>query len=162
MARDLRSKGDFEAMLLAAERERIELATKRDRLSDQISELDKIIESLRILLSPLQKEPPAATEVAVKMLKHAGLTDAVRMMLQSTEDYTTITQIVETLKSISYPIGRLENPRAALVVIMSRLVDRGDVERKETGKIEPGFRWTNQERLADRLAKQFLEAGKKK
>jgi len=116
------------------------------------------------------------------MLKHAGLTDVVRMMLQSTEGYTTVTQIVDTLKAIAYPLGRLENPRAALVVVMSRLVDRGDVERKDIGKIEPAFRWihktsigqlmqqigtgiseaTPQEGLADRLAKQFMEARKKK
>jgi len=157
------TRSDIEEMLGRAERERVKLAKTRDSLNAQIAELDRLIDSMRSIISPpLPTESPIVGEFAVALLKHVGLTDVVRMTLQASahQGYITITQIIDKLKSVSYPLNRLDNPRAAIVVVLSRMVSAGDVEKKDTGRPEPAFRWIDQteEPFHKRLAKQFMEA----
>jgi hypothetical protein len=162
--RDETSKAysQFQATIGTAIKERLALADKRNKLNKQIEELDNVIASMRSLLKPLPQELPLVAEFAVAMVKNAGLTDAVRMVLQASDGYITITDIVEKLSSVSYPLGRLENPRAAIVVVLSRMVG-GEVERKDIGKTEPAFRWIDaREGLSAKLAKQFMELKDKK
>jgi hypothetical protein len=105
-----------------------------------ISKLDLLIESLRLLLEPLSVEPPAVSEVALAMIKHAGLTDVVRMALQASGTFLSVTDVLTRLNAVAYPLQRLDNPRAAIVVVLSRLVTSGEAERKGEGD-ESSFRW---------------------
>ncbi len=148
-------------MLAESEQEREKLAKERNAITTKIARYDLVIQSLRNILAPLPTEPPIVGEVAVALLKHAGLTDVVRMTLQASahQGYITITQIVDKLKSVSYPLNRMDNPRAAIVVVLSRMVSAGDVEKKDVGRPEPAFRWIDQaeEPLHKKLAKQFMD-----
>jgi hypothetical protein len=92
-------KSDLAAMLDKSEQEREMLAKERDAITAKINRCDMMIEALRAVLAPLPKEAPVVGEVAVAMLKHAGLTDVVRMTLQASahQGYITITQIIDKL-----------------------------------------------------------------
>ena len=128
-------------MLSTARRAREQLTEQRDGLNHRIAGLEKTIEGLQALCGPIPKKPPAVAEVAKAMVQRAGLTDVVRMALQASDDRLTLTQIITVLESINYPLGRLQNPRASIVVILSRLVP-SEVERiVEPNTIEPSFRW---------------------
>lgn len=150
------SKSDMAALLAESEQEREKLAKERNAIAAKITHYDMVIESLRNLMAPLPAEPPIVAEVAVAMLKYAGLTDVVRMTLQASghQGHITITQIVDKLKSIAYPLDRLDNPRASIVVVLSRMVSAGDVEKKDIGRPEPAFRWVG---MSARMTKAFLD-----
>jgi hypothetical protein len=156
-------KSDLAAMLDKSEQEREMLAKERDAITAKINRCDMMIEALRAVLAPLPKEAPVVGEVAVAMLKHAGLTDVVRMTLQASahQGYITITQIIDKLKSVSYPLGRLDNPRATIVVVLSRMVSAGDVEKADIGRPEPAFRWIKEEKMTIGALMQGIKKGEK-
>jgi hypothetical protein len=149
-------KVDFAAMLRTVERDIARIAAQRDGLDRLIAEKVKMRDGLRLLCEPLPKEPPVVTDAAQSMLQHAGLTDAVRMYLQAKRDYASVSDVITGLETVRYPLSRMDNPRAAIVVILSRLVSKGDVERKEVQGDEVQFRWTDPRTLSEKIADQML------
>jgi hypothetical protein len=143
-------------MLRTVERDIARIAADRDVLNMLIAEKVKMRDGLRLLCEPLPKEPPVVTDAAQSMLQHAGLTDAVRMYLQAKRDYASVSDVITGLEAVRYPLSRMENPRAAIVVILSRLVSKGDIERKEVQGDEVQFRWTDQRTLSEMVADQML------
>jgi hypothetical protein len=129
-------------------------------LDHEIAGLEKTIEGLRTLCELPPDEPPAVSTFAQEMLKYAGLTDVVRMCLQASPVPLAASEIVAKLKDASYPTETLDNPRAAINTILTRLVSAGEVQRKERGEtvlyawirstMPPPTRRTFGQRIADR------------
>jgi hypothetical protein len=124
---------EFEKMLKKVRETRDEKVSQRMVLDHEIAGLEKTIEGLRTLCELPPDEPPAVSTFAQEMLKYAGLTDVVRMCLQASPVPLTASEIVAKFKDASYPIDTLDNPRAAVNTILTRLVGAGEVQRKERG-----------------------------
>jgi hypothetical protein len=127
------SDSDLDDMLKKARALRDEKVAQRSILDHEIAGLEKAIEGLTTLCELPPDEPPAVTSFAQEMLKYAGLTDVVRMCLQASPMPISAGEIVAKLKDTSYPIGKLDNPRAAVNTILSRLLGAGEIQRRERG-----------------------------
>jgi len=120
-----------EKMLKKTRELRDEKVVQRSVLDHEIAGLEKAIEGLRTLCELPDDEPPKVGSFAQEMLKYAGLTDVVRMCLQASPVPLGATEIVAKLKDAAYPLNALENPRAAVNTILSRLLGAGEIQRKE-------------------------------
>ena len=121
----------MDEMLKKARALRDEKIAQRSILDHEIAGLEKAIEGLTTLCELPPDEPPAVGSFAQEMLKYAGLTDVVRMCLQASPVPLGAAEIVAKLKDAAYPLNALDNPRAAVNTILSRLLGAGEIQRKE-------------------------------
>jgi len=127
-------ENEFQGMLARAEQQLAVLIAERNALTQKIAGLEKTIEGLSTLCNPVPNGPSVSSPVAEAMIRHAGLTDVLRMVLQASGPALNIGGMLQLLASVGYPLDRLQNPRAAANVILGRLVTSGEAERQGEGE----------------------------
>ena len=130
-----RAKLDYEELL--QERERIDARLIETR--DVISSLSKMCETERerVVLPP---DIQAASDPRLSKLHIFGLTDAVRIMLQSSVGPTTATEIRDRLLFYKYDLSRYSNQMAAIHGVLVRLIQAKEVRPDEDGG-KTWYRW---------------------
>jgi hypothetical protein len=129
------AKSDYDKLL--KERERIDAQLIETR--DVILSLSKMCEreSDRVVLPP---DVQAASDPRLAKLQIYGLTDAVRIMLQSSIGLTTATEIRDRLLFYGYDLSRYSNQMAAIHGVLVRLLQAKAVAMEESdGKT--WYRW---------------------
>jgi len=121
----------------------VELGIKEDELREQLDNLlreqSKAIVKLISLVALTDDLPQQhfVTSLARKLTK-AGMTDAVRAVLRSSDDWMTPTQIRDQLIRLHFDFDRYQNPLALIHTVLGRLSDPekgGELEsRTEEGK----------------------------
>lgn len=129
------AKSDYDKLL--KERERIDAQLIETR--DVILSLSKMCEgeSERVVLPPAIQ---AASDPRLSKLHIYGLTDAVRIMLQSSIGLTTATEIRDRLLFYKYDLGKYSNEMAAIHGVLVRLLQAKTITMEESDG-RTWYRW---------------------
>jgi hypothetical protein len=121
------AKSDYDKLL--KERERIDAQLIETR--DVILSLSKMCEgeSERVVLPP---DVQAASDPRLSKLQEYGLTDAVRIVLQSSIGPTTATEIRDRLLFYKYDLSKYSNQMAAIHGVLVRLLQMKVITSQES------------------------------
>lgn len=116
--------------LSALMEEREELDDRREKMNTRINVLRDGIVGLSSMLGedPFTQRP----ELFPNLIDpDTGLTNAVRDAMRSLDRYASTVDIREALKDAGYNITKYRNPLSAIQQVLTRLVERGVVEKHE-------------------------------
>jgi len=126
-------KQDYERALTTAKSEYGKLLKERERTDARLIELRDVILSLSKMCEGEASEvtlPPKDQFIAdprLQKLNIFGLTDAVRIVLQSAIGAVTAKHIRDRLLVFNYDMKKYSNPMAALHGVIVRLLQAGEV-----------------------------------
>jgi hypothetical protein len=139
-------KENYKRALATAKSEYDKLLKERERIDAQLIETRDVIlslsrmcegESERVVLPPAVQ---AASDPRLSKLHIYGLTDAVRIMLQSSIGLTTATEIRDRMLFYKYDLSKYSNEMAAIHGVLVRLLQAKAITLEESdGKT--WYRW---------------------
>ncbi len=133
---------EFQKTYDALTKERRSLIARRDEIETDLNELRARIRNIEKVLDNLLPLTDSPLAVLVSDISQLGLTDAIRQVLQSSEDRLSATDVRRTLKEKDYNLSALTAPMASIYKILRRLSEKPDEvqrEKEENGSVY--YKW---------------------
>ena len=129
---------DFEKTWQVLNAERNDLVNQRNDLEMDLIEVRNKLAHLSEVLDHLA---PMAGMSSPDEITSLGITDAIRMVLQSSTERMSPQDVRKTLADSSYDLSGLTSPMASIYKILSRLADESGeaVREREDGRVY--YKW---------------------
>jgi hypothetical protein len=130
---------DFEKTWSELTDVRGELQDRRVILETELNEVIVKLNHLDEVLSHLA--PLAGHHYDADNLSGLGITDAIRMILQSSDERMSATEVRKALQERGFDLSGLSAPMASIYKILSRLVNDSNEVERETDEGRVFFIW---------------------
>jgi hypothetical protein len=134
---------DFAARWGELAGERLSLISRRTDLETELIEVRNKLLHLEEALNHLAPLANLTSEIA-----GLGITDAIRLVLQSSDDKLSAQDIRQQLSDGGFDLGQLTAPMASIYKVLSRLEESKEVEKEKEGT-KVFYRWKTTSPMSD-------------
>src|SRR5215469_16408769 len=116
-------------------------AEKRRDLLARLEETEKEIAQLKRLIGGIYAYADQSQQLDELLCAGQGLKEAVCTALRATRQDVTLSEILDILKELQFPIERHQNPLGSVHTTLTRLMAEGEVVAGEPKSEKKTYRW---------------------